>query len=394
MNAARRQHEAPAVRIDDPAVVRVLRASSSMMRAAEKLAWLVLWQASRGGRDRIVMTSATLANEVGQTDAKAAREQLKNLLSRGLIDSSGPDRHGQWEMWVLSLDKAGMPRRFDGDPQLEIEFEDPSKTPRDDRDDPAAAPHSESPAADARPSDVLALPPARIATEGARSEPPTAAPSDEDDSSAGGGRSLVDEVAELRAESARGKTARDFAEQRGKTAGHFAAAAKPPAVLPRHVPSVLSEPSVPQVLRTLNLRSTAQPQCERSIQGQRSESARGKTAREFAADSAACDERGKMARDFAALAGRLPTEGEQRARVEDLAAKLMAAVRCPRLRQSPCLRAAWAVIEGRVPLADVDAVLRSLEAARPRLRAPASAYFVQAIKRLFAKRGIPWETER
>ena len=74
--------------------------------------------------------------------------------------------------------------------------------------------------------------------------------------------------------------------------------------------------------------------------------------------------------------------------------RFLAAVACPKLRRSPCLRVAWSVIEGRIPLADVDRVLASLKKTRATLQAPASAYFIRAMQRVFARHGVAWLQQR
>jgi len=102
-----------------------------------------------------------------------------------------------------------------------------------------------------------------------------------------------------------------------------------------------------------------------------------------------------------AVAGRrLPTPEERAASVEDLVAWQLRRVACPNLRQAPCLKVAWRVVEGEIPQREVDAILTALDAARsseaglPRDPSgqpmPASQFYVGRVKNLFRRRGVDW----
>lgn len=77
-------------------------------------------------------------------------------------------------------------------------------------------------------------------------------------------------------------------------------------------------------------------------------------------------------------------------------ADILARVADPQLRATPCLRVAWAIVEGRLPGVRLARVLRQLDDLRGRreLTTAAGAYFCGSMKRIFRELGIPWEKPR
>lgn len=83
---------------DDPAWTAVRRWQG--MRGEDKLAWAILWVWSRGGRERISTTPAEVAADQGVT-ADAGRARLKNLAAEGLIRVCSRER--ATGVWLLEV---------------------------------------------------------------------------------------------------------------------------------------------------------------------------------------------------------------------------------------------------------------------------------------------------
>jgi hypothetical protein len=346
VNVSRRQVDV-AVRLDDPAWSRVRRLPG--LSGEDKLAWLGLWDASRGGRDLVSVTAAEVGAYQGVTD-KPGRTRLRNLQAIGLVETSGPDRLGQWACWVLGPDELGQPKRFDGEPQLEFdefleqEVSEPSLL-------------SESRAVDEPRGDVLAMTrpglprPAQTAAppqaEGTEARPYTAVPPER--------REVLPEVL--------------------------------PEVpsLGREVPPVATHSPLNVQIRDLS-RTFKPSKPSRWIQREGCNGA-GETGGGTSGGSAPAVTPASLGEAVAGLTARLPTVEDQQLRVDALVERILRAIADPLMRRAPAAKAAWNVIEGRVPMRELDALLRSLENARRagKLRTNGSTYFNQAIKRLHAR---------
>lgn len=84
----------------------------------------------------------------------------------------------------------------------------------------------------------------------------------------------------------------------------------------------------------------------------------------------------------------LPGPAEQFRSIEELAEAIFRRVDDPRLRRSPCLNIARAVVEGEVDPGLLMRALARLDELRAggQLTSPPSAYFNGAVKRLLSKR--------
>lgn len=87
----------------------------------------------------------------------------------------------------------------------------------------------------------------------------------------------------------------------------------------------------------------------------------------------------------------LPSLEAQRQAAEERAQWIFQRVRCPRMRMSPCVRMAWNVVEGRIPLGRISQLLKSLDEADAagRLQVPRSVYANRGFDRLCAEFGVP-----
>lgn len=87
------------------------------------------------------------------------------------------------------------------------------------------------------------------------------------------------------------------------------------------------------------------------------------------------------------MAGRLPSAGQQTAWIEQVVCWIKDQVADAQLRDTPCLRAAEAVVHGHYPARELVAVIFSLNKADQRgtLRHARWMYFVTAVRRSMAK---------
>lgn len=79
------------------------------------------------------------------------------------------------------------------------------------------------------------------------------------------------------------------------------------------------------------------------------------------------------------------------AEVEELAWRIKRRVNCKKLRFSPCLKAAQAVVDGEISRHSIEELLENLDALRrhSKLKAPASAYFNGGLKKLLDRHRKP-----
>ena len=87
------------------------------------------------------------------------------------------------------------------------------------------------------------------------------------------------------------------------------------------------------------------------------------------------------------LLTRLPGDIDRSGAVSRLTERIQRRVADPRLRRSPALRVARAVVWGELPEAELDAILDDVDAARPKCR---SCYFVTCAKNVFKRYELPW----
>ena len=101
-----------------------------------------------------------------------------------------------------------------------------------------------------------------------------------------------------------------------------------------------------------------------------------------------------MGDDLREIESRLPTPDEQRRRAEQFVASIQRRVDDAKLRASPCLKVAWAIVEGRVKRIDVELILDGLDQLRRKgtLRKEPGAYFTGGAKKLFARKQLDWDS--
>lgn len=351
--------------------------------AADKIAWGLLRQRSHSGREQLRISAADVGGHEGRT-ADAGRARLRNLKEAGLIDVLFVCRKtGMHTLVVLDPLNVlkGQPRAIPGDPQRVLAFES----------------QADSNPADPATSESLAI----VSTETTAGDAPS-------------GSAQTPPA---------GHPDRDAPPASYQGPPRLAAAEEPPEV-PRSGPRNLAEEpltcpppsghsglSVPNLHRPLTFRGPSVPSEEsHQPERQRAEEPRRGTSGGTSPDPSA----GELVRQLdqrrleqgLAVGGDVPLaavlSGSSAFRLPDAAAQanyreqwieiIRRGVRCPNLKLCVAVKVAAAIVAGEIKPAVIQEALSELAKVRTagQLRSPASAYFVGAVKRIFARHGLDW----
>lgn len=124
MQPSRRPIEVPALTPDHAwdGVRKWQSNGEHALSAADKLAWLFLWQRSRQGRERIAVTPSEVAADQNVT-SDAGRQRLKNLRDIGLVHvRKVPDSRGVWIVELPNPERVAGALQVKWDAQRVLEF--------------------------------------------------------------------------------------------------------------------------------------------------------------------------------------------------------------------------------------------------------------------------------
>jgi hypothetical protein len=329
------------------------------MRGEDKLAWMYVWQRSRGGRELIDITPAEIAADQN-VSSDAGRQRIKNLTNAGLILIVKSQRStGVRTLELPHPSDVSRARKIEWDGQFEFAFMDEADS-FTDGESQATSRATEitaacAPACDAD-MDVRRFP--AMAQEGPlfgnRTEVPRTAP--EEPPSA------------LRIRTEEPLLTPEEPPEVPRFDHEIA-----PASRTRVLPSKPSEEGFSKPSNTFETPSTSH-----STLGD----ARGAEPPDL--DRGTSGGSQPRSRSRAYRSGE--REGEQ-AMVDEVIAAIQRKVRCPNLRLSPCVKAGKALFRGLISRHDLESLLdTTARMKRERsLRSPASAYFVGGMKKIYER---------
>lgn len=341
------------------------------MRGEDKLAWLFLWLRSRGGREQISTTPAEVAADQGVT-ADAGRSRLKNLAAQGLILVRNRERAtGVWLVEVCDPGELEVGRVVKSDGQ-QLLFDDLDSSGGPDPESLSSMGGEIDGSATAYVCSLGVV--GGHSVQGRTEEPPedprcAAEEPPEDPRSAvfegllyprARSKSLVFEKS-LSSKSSQGVQG-DGSGDRGSSGGSSVAGAEEDR----------DEVSALATLIEMRRQQVAPPRQAEPVRAI-GESLSGRSHAE------------QLPR-FGAL------HAQSRADAHALAGEIYRRVGDRKLKQSPVLRVAWAVVEGRVPRDRLYRLLGRLDELRAsgQLTCPASAYFVRAAQGVFRDFSLDW----
>ncbi len=330
------------------------------LSAADKWAWEFLAKETWMGRRMVGVTAAAVGDYEGRTHASGMR-RLENLRAAGLIAIRGDSPMYEIEL----VDHGDLPlKRVDWDRQLELFDTSGTSTSEPAETSESATGLTSDVPPDAAAKAILAFRPESGNPQAGEVAAEAASPALELSSPPAARRGSVDGTATGRIRN------RD------------------------PVAEVSTEPRNPSRIcrqnREARARATSELQKEQEVNTNTSTSVfHFRTSEERPVAEVSTEPRGISAiGDLAGavLAG-LPSADRQREWVENLIDWLKQRVGDPNLHTTPCLRLAWAVVEGRVPLKDVHGLLASLDQARAagRLLGEPWWYFTGGVKRLLSR---------
>lgn len=313
------------------------------LRGEDKLAWLYAWMKSRGGRERITLTGAEIAMDQG-TSSDAGRQRIKNLATVGLFVICLHDRMtGVYTVELPEPMEVSRARAVQWDPQYTFEFfqeQSPTQVASE-------ASHG---------AGVIAcgglLPPR---TEEPRTGVPRSVLSSESIKS----NSPSSIFGSSSGPSVHSQKTVDTEDGRRGSAGASA--------------DLAADRESAELHRQWQQKREAVAREEARLQGPSPRPADRPLE-------------GVMLHRLASL----PTREEQEQEAEKLIASIRFAVNCPKLRLSPCVRIAWHVVEGRVPIGELKRLLANLDRRRRagELTTPPSVYFNLGLRRMYRRFGL------
>lgn len=332
------------------------------MRGEDKLAWLYVWRRSRGGLEQIDITPAEIANDQN-VSSDAGRQRIKNLDAAGLILIVRSDRSTGVRTIEMPLPSdVSRARKIEWDGQFEFGFMDAGFMDAGAHD---ASDDGESQAT------------SRAATA-------ACAPACDDDM----------EVRRLGI----ADTPVEFAEppfDNRTEVPRFTPEEAPPAPRSRTEEPPLAPEEPPEVPRF-------DPENDRASRARVSPSKPSEEGFSTPSNTFGNTSLSPSTLGGAGGAdrrrGRRGTSGgfapAEDALVEELVARIDRKVRDPKLRMSPKLKVARAVIALRISRADLESLLESVDRGQrhPRTyRCPPSAYAIGGFKKLFERAGLEWD---
>ena len=326
------------------------------LRAENKLAWMYLWNRSRGGRLQIDVTGAEIAADQG-TSSDAGLSRIKNLKAAGLIVVRRSDR--QTGVRTIELPHpfdVSRARKIEWDGQFEFEFmESPSLEEGDsvlERHEPhSRAVETSTACAPARDIDMDVR---RFSVAGTE-EPPLAP--------------------QMLTEEPRSAPEEPRPAPRNRTEEPRLATEEPPEV-PRCAP-------VQDACAPARAFSPSKPSVENSSLPSVPSKLLSKDLRNLwgsAEGGAVADEPTEEPRSQISWSSIDPTL------IAHLVTHIRYRVRDDRLRKQPCVTAAKHLLVGNITEAELESVLENT--ARRHYRCPPSAYFNAAMKKLYIRSGL------
>lgn len=345
----------------DP-VIAVWHCRSKQLSAPDKRAFEFLWRATGGGAATILVTPTDVANDQG-TSSDAGKDRLDNLTALGFIARQPWGKKGNYRVACLDPWQAldGLRPVGQKDPQTVLGF---------------ATENISQPASEDRPFGVVsgAEPKANLRFDGCGLSP--------------GGEASAEVLPDDPEEAPEDPRRPFLSSERGVTQS------------PSSIFGTCSGPSVdstsPKVSEHGRRGSSGSSS---AAAGQPEDPREAELLRQWRLKLGVRDQRlpaTPLASAVGARLSSLPSPQEQQAAVEARAQHIFDRVNCPNMRMSPCLRMAWAIVEGRIDPGEVDELIRNLNKAQGDglLVVPRSVYANRGFDRLCVRHGVPLPTRK